>query len=318
MSPRRIFLLFVSTSGLILALPVISRSQAAWVPAQGEGSVTFSYQNLDARDHLNFNGTRSSALGAVHAHTAVIDFEYGITDRLALNVDLAFVASRYKGQIPESPFDNGFYHPTFQDFHFHVRYKLIKSPVVFTPFIGITVPTHDYQVAGHSAVGRGFHELLIGAAVGRQLGPFWPDLYVHASYGQSILKRFQGLNVNRGNAEWEVGWAPTERLTLRFLGFAQKSFGGFNLPIDLHSEEDHEIHDRVARANFARLGGGGTYSMNRSFEINLNYAKTVWGRNIHAVGGVVLGVTWRFSRGFDIREFPVRDDQKDFYHPAHQ
>jgi hypothetical protein len=183
---------------------------------------------------------------------------------------------------------------------------LIKSPVVLTPFVGVTVPTHDYQVLGHSAIGRGFQELLIGAAVGRQLGPLLRDFYVHASYAQTILKRFQGLNVNRGNADWEVGWGATDRITLRFLGFAQKSFGGFNLPVDLHSEEDHEIHDRVARAIFVRLGGGGTFSLSRSFEINVGYAKTVWGRNIHGVGGVVLGLTWRFSRGFDIRKIPLQ------------
>src|SRR5882724_4567741 len=100
MSQRRATLIFVFALGFYLGFPADLRSQA-WVPEKGEGSLTFTYQDLDARDHLNFKGTRSRALGAVHAHTMVMDFEYGISDKLAFNADLAYVASRYKGPIPE-------------------------------------------------------------------------------------------------------------------------------------------------------------------------------------------------------------------------
>jgi len=302
----RTTILFVFVLSFYLTHPATGESQAAWVPAADEGSVTIVYQNLDARDHINFQGRRSNLLGAVHAHTAIVDFEYGITDRLALNADLAYVASRYKGPVPEGPSDDGLYHPAFQDLHVHIRYKLIKTPLVITPFVGVTLPTHNYQALGHSAIGRHFRELLVGVAVGKQLGPRLPNLYVHGVYAQSIMKRFEGFNVNRANAEWEVGWAATERLTARFIGFGQRSFGGFNLPVDLHSEEDHEIHDRVARANFIRLGVGGSFSVSKSFEINFDYARTVWGRNIHAIGGVVMGMTWRFSRGFGLRKMSTR------------
>ncbi len=314
MPHRRLTLIFAFALGCYLGFPASTRSQA-WVPEKGEGSLTFTYQNLDARDHLNFKGTRSSGLGTVHARTTIMDFEYGVTDKLAFNADLTYVGSSYKGPVPEGPSDDGFYHPTFQDLHFHLRYNLLKNPLVVTPFIGVTIPTHDYQVLGHSAIGRGFHELLIGINVGRQLGPMLPNLYVHGRYSYSILKRFEGLNVNRSNAEWEVGWIATKSLTLRFLGSAQKSDGGFDLPIDLHSEQDHEIHDRVARANFVRLGGGASYSLSKSLDINFAYATTIWGRNIHAVGGVALGFTWRFSRGFDLSKTSVNSAPRIFPSP---
>ena len=166
------------------------------------------------------------------------------------------------------------------------------------------------DVAGHSAIGRGFHELLIGVNAGRQLGPILPNVYLHGRYSYTILKRFEGMNLNRSNVDWEVGWLATGKLTLRFLGAWQKSYGGLNLPVDLHSEEDHEIHDRAARADFVRLGGGATFSVNRSFDIDIAYATTVWGRNIHAVGGMALGFSWRFSRGHDISKISAKNSPR--------
>jgi len=276
----------------------------AWVPDKGEGSLSIFYQNLTADDHLNFAGKRNRGLGSVRAHSVLTDFEYGITDRLATNIDLTFIASKYQGPVPEGPSDNGLFHSAFQDAHFHLRYNLIKSPLLVTPFIGITVPTHDYLVSGHSAVGRGFHELLVGVNAGRQLGPFLPHIYVHGRYALSIHKRVEGMNTNRSNADLEIGWVATKRLTLRFFGAAQKSHGGFNLPIDLHTEADHEVHDRLARAVFVRLGVGGTFSVKRSFDIHLGYGTTVWGKNLHAAAGMVLGISWRFTRKHDISKMP--------------
>ncbi len=304
-----IIILFLVVLCVHTEFPAATFAQA-WVPEKGDGSVSVTYQNLVARDHINFTGARASNLGTVRAHSMLIDFEYGITDKLAFNTDLAYIGSNYRGPLPESPFDNGRFHSAFQDAHFHVRYNVLKNPAVVTPFIGVTIPTHNYGVLGHSAIGRGFHELLIGVNAGRQLGPILPNVYFHGRYSYTILKRFEGMNLNRSNVDWEVGWLATGKLTLRFLGAWQKSYGGLNLPVDLHSEEDHEIHDRAARADFVRLGGGATFSVNRSFDIDIAYATTVWGRNIHAVGGMALGFSWRFSRGHDISKISAKNSPR--------
>lgn len=312
MPHKRIAPLLVLSSATLCVLLGFSPAafSQAWVPEKGEGSVSVTYQNLVARNHLNFKGTPSKALGTVHAHSTLMEFEYGITDKLAFNADLAYIASKYNGLVPEGPSDDGFYHPTFQDVHLQVRYNVLKNPLLVTPFIGVTIPTHDYEVLGHATIGRGFHELLVGINAGRQLGPVLPNVYLQGRYSYSILKRFEGFNLNRSNAEWEVGWLANRKLILRFLGAGQKSYDGLNLPIDLHSEDDHEIHDRVARADFARLGGGATFSVSKTFDIHLAYAKTVWGRNIHAVRGVAIGFSWRFSRGFDLSKMPTTSSSR--------
>lgn len=279
------------------------------MPPKGEGSVSFTYQNLYVRDHLDSKGARLDR-GQIRTSTETLSFEYGLANRLALDSDLAYIASKYIGQAPHGPPDNGSYHPTFQDARIGLRYNLLKNPLVLTPFIGVVVPTHDYDPRGHSAVGRGLHEFQVGVNAGRQLGPVLPDVYVHARYSYAIVERVSGLNLNRSNADWEVGYFATESFAFRFLAGWQRTHGGFDLPEDVHSPGDFDIHDRVARANYLRLGGGVTFSVSRSFDIHTAYVTTVSGRNTHAARGLAIGVSWRFSTGLASAQLPVNTSEK--------
>src|SRR5262245_27946711 len=292
---------------LLLTLPAIVFSQA-WTPPKEEGSMSFTYQTLASHDHLDFTGARVD-IGRIRAHTLVMGFEYGLTDRLALDAELAYISSKYTSQLPESPHDDGAYHPTFQDAQLGLRYNVLKNPLVLTPFIGATIPTHDYETRGHSAAGRNFHEFLMGLNVGRQLGPVLPDAYFHVRYSYAVLSHFNGLNLNRSNADWEVGWIATRRCSLRFLGAWQRTQGGLDLPKDL-TEENHELHDRVARANYLRLGGGVTFSVSRSLDVHSAYLTTVSGINTHAVGGLAIGISWRFSKGLATARSSVNTSEK--------
>jgi hypothetical protein len=277
----------------------------AWVPEKGEGSVTLTYQNLVGYDHFDFTGARQN-VGTDRAHSTSLEFEYGVTDKLAFNADVVYVASKYNGELPEGPFDfDGRYHGAFQDAHFQVRYNVRKNPVVLTPFLSVTVPTHHYETSGHSATGRDFYELLLGINAGKQLTPISPNLYVQGRYSFAILKHFAGLNLNRSNFDSELGWVATRRVTLRLLASWQKTYGGLKAPIEFEEpgSERFEFHDRVLQANYFRLGGGITYSLRRNFDVNVAYGGSVSGLNTLAVGGLAIGFSWRFSRGLDISKF---------------
>jgi hypothetical protein len=271
----------------------------AWVPLKGEGSLSTTYSNMYVRNHVNFRGVRNPAAGRIRTNTTLTSFEYGITDKLALTADVAYIASKYIGKDMHGPDDTGSYHPTFQDARLELRYNALKRAVVVTPFIGVTIPTHDYETRGHSAVGRGFHEVLLGVSVGRQLDRLLRDSYVDARYSYTVQRRFAGLNLNRSNADWEVGWFASKRFSIRFLGNWQTTHGGFNLPVDVHRDvpEEFDIHDRVARAKFIHLGGGIGLSVTRSFGIHAAYVTTTYARNSHAAGGFLAGISWSFSRG---------------------
>lgn len=280
-----------------LAVPAFAQ---AWVPLKGEGSVSTTYSNMYVRNHVTFDGTRNPNSGRIRTNMLLTSFEYGFSDKLALSADLAYIASKYIGKAPHSPIDTDSYHPTFQDAHLELRYNVLRKALAVTPFIGTTIPTHDYETRGHSAVGRGFHELLLGVNVGRQLDRILRDSYVHGRYSYAILGRVEDLKLNRSNADFEVGWFATRLLSFRFISAFQKTHGGIITPLNLNPGLDahkNEFHDRITRSNYIYLGGGVSFSVKRSFGIHAAYLTTVYARNVHAPGGMLLGVSWNFSRG---------------------
>lgn len=298
----RQIILWLAVLFLHLALLITAFAQA-WVPEEGEGSVTLIYQKNDVRNHYTSTGTKRDQ-GEIHSHAMVMALEYGLTDKLALDFDLAYIASKWNrpqgplGVRPHGQVDTGFFNPTFQDAHIGLRYNALSRSLLVTPFIGVTIPTHDYEVRGHSAVGLGFKEFLVGVNVGRGLGRLLPNGYVQVRYSFALKKRFAGLNLNRSNADWEVGWLANRRIALRFIGNLQRTHGGFDFPQDLHTDHDFDIHDRVGRENYVRLGGGVTFSVSRNLDIHAAYTPTaIYVRNTHGDKGIVIGFSWRFSKG---------------------
>ena len=297
-SPTLAEILLVSLTALACHLAAPRAIAQAWLPPKGEGTLSFTYQKIDVRDHFTETGEKEDR-GRIHSHNTIMSVEYGLTDKLALDLDVAFIASRFDNlgfRRPHGRVDDGFYHPTFQDSHIGLRYNLLNRGVVLTPFVSFTTPTHGYAVQGHSAVGRGFHELVVGTYVGKQLDQISPKAYVHCRYSFAILKHFDGLNLNRSNFDWEIGWLANKTISFRFIGNLQRTLGGFDLPEDVRDAHDFDIHDRVAKADYLILGGGVTFSLNRSFAIHTAYAATMSARNTHGDGGIIIGISWRFWR----------------------
>ncbi len=289
---------------LHLALPITACSQA-WLPLQGDGRVTLTYQNLHVRYHRNYLGQKTDQ-GPIRTHTLLTSFEYGITNNLAIDADIAHVSSKFEGfvePVPHGPADTGAYHPTFQDSRIALRYNALNTAFVVTPYIAVAFPTHNYETRGHSAAGRALRELQMGVNVGRDLEAVLPGSYIHGRYSYAVVERVEELNLNRSNAEGEFGYLATPRLSLRFLAAWQRTHGGLEIPIDRDHPHFHDIHDQATRANFVRLGGGATLSVTRSLDLHADYIRTVAGRNTHAPRGITVGISWRFSRGFSPDKF---------------
>jgi len=63
-------------------------------------------------------------------------------------------------------------------------------------------------------------------------------------------------------------------------------------------------HSAIGRDFYELLvGGNATY---KTFDIYVGYGGSVSGSNTLAVGGVAMGLSWRFSRGSDISKFPLK------------
>ncbi len=283
---------------LVFVLPKLAHAQA-WLPLQGQGQITVTYENIFVRDHLDYQGKRFDA-GPIRTNTVVTTFEYGLTNNLTLDADLTHVSSKYEGfvgPVPHGPPDTGVYHPTFQDARFGIRYNILARPLVITPFVATVIPTHHYEFRGHSAVGRDLHELQMGVNVGRDLEGVIPRSYIQARYSFALVQRVEDLNLNRSNADWEFGYSATDRVSLRATGAWQKTYGGIRFPIDSGHPHFHELHDRASKSGFVRIGGGLSFSLTKSLDLHADYTNTAVGVSTHGARGLSLGISWRFSRG---------------------
>jgi hypothetical protein len=276
----------------------------AWLPLKGEGTVTLTYQNYYITGHYDRQGKPTSN-GATHAKSVIAEFQYGLTDTIAIAVSLPFVASKYTGPRPSyfvgpfetfpGPLDDGSYHGAFQDLRLEVRRSFFAGPVAIAPFVGGALPTHEYETVGEAVPGRHRRELQLGANAGVLFGRIAPGGFVHVRYTFTTAEREQNLPYRRSNVDLEVGAAALARVSIRGLASWQLAHDAPSLqqlaPI-------WRIHDRFIVPNFVNLGAGVGVDVTRSTEVHAVWIATVSGKGgAHIARMLSVGATWSFGGG---------------------
>jgi hypothetical protein len=289
---------------LLLFAVACDVSAQAWLFPKGEGTVSLSYQNVFVRDHVWSTGDAHD-VGHILSHAVALDVDYSLTDRLAVSVMLPYVASKYYGPAPHQlPIDNGSYNTAFQDFTTGLRYNLSRRPVVLTPFFKAVIPSHNYQYFAHSAAGRDQREFHVGTNFGRRLNPVALNAFVQARYSFAFVERVLGIAPNRSDAEFQVGYFLTPRLSFLGTGQWMHTHSGVDLIFGaghggLNSDQ-WPHHDQIARASLLDVGGGAAFAINGSLEIFLSVARSVEGRNGHLHASVVtVGLSRTFGSRFE-------------------
>ena len=296
------------TFSLLQLLAPAGGSAQAWLPGKDNGNVSIAYKNIYVRDHLDMRGIRQNK-GQIRSNVLAMDFDYGLTRRLAVNVGVPLEMVKYTGTDPHRDsnqvkyLDDGTYHGGFQDFRFGLRYALARrTPVVVTPFIDGIVPSHKYDTFAHSALGRDLRELLVGTNVGWQGGEesLLSNIYTQARISYAFVERVLGRSHNRTNIDSEVGYFLTPRLALTGLASFQKHHGN---PLDTDStrgpdqwtEEEEHDHMQLLRSDMFDVGAGAAFLLNGKTSVYANGLHTVWGRNGHPIqAGLIVGINLRF------------------------
>ena len=291
----------------IVALPVVlvmassSRTQAqAWVPEEGQASISFFYTHGDVRYHLfsgDFNASgvykgKRRDLGALQSHSMHIALDYGVSSNVALSASIPAIVSRYDGIRPDNEaVDDGLFRGGFQDFEFKVRYMSVQSPLVVTPFMSVVIPSHDYETFGHTAIGRDLMELHFGFYLGKLLTFISDNLYTQVGYDFAYVEKHHDVRVNRSNIDLTLGYFVTPSVTVSTSMSYLKSHGGIDW-LDIHNQADLHEHDRHAAANYLALGGLVSVALNDALNFFVGYSGILWGENTHEIRTVAIGSNW--------------------------
>jgi hypothetical protein len=311
---RRYSLLLV-TVATFLAMPANHAAAQAWVMPQGEGDVTFSFQQIDNTGHRRTNGFLLPR-GLSMDRSLYLEGEYGITSRLSVSASVPFVFAKYTDPNPPAPpipflpedqcrcWQSG-----WQDFGFTARYNLIGGAAgafALTPSVSLGAPTHDYNFRGEAALGRDLREERIAIDVGRRLDAISSNLSIQGGYSYAFVEKVMGISTNRSNAAVEVGYLVKRRLQLRGQNLWQRTHGGLRFgspspadlvfPGEVNTPELLYQHDRLLRDNYWHVGGGGGYSFPR-IDIFATYIAFARGTDTHAGRAITISVVVPFRAG---------------------
>jgi len=292
----------VTPVALAVTFWVADAEAQAWLPPKGEATLALGFLHTSADDHLDYKGN-PAAPGAMIWNNIVSDLSYGVTDRLAVRLNLPFVISKYGGSLPHAAvpgrpnLDDGAWHSTFQDLLAEVRFRATQGSIAVTPFAAVSIPTHDYPYYGHGAAGRQLVEGQVGVAAGRLLDPILPNAYLQVRYMFGMPEKVLGISHNRSQVNFETGYLLGPAFTLRVLGSWQKSHGGWRVPLDFppFTSPEFQVHDQLNRSDYFRLGGGVSYSLTGSVDVNLFGYGTVSGKNDVNMSGLGMSLTWSAS-----------------------
>jgi hypothetical protein len=283
----------------LLFLPTQSFAQA-WVPPKGEGSVSLAAQQLNVKKH--FAGKEIVDAGHINTGVLLADMTYGLTDKVAVDLAVPFVVTKYSGgrPHPNTNIDDGAYHNSFTDFRMSVRYNLTRKSAVITPYVGSVVPSHDYQFYGHSAFGEQLNELQIGTFIAKLFTSGVPGMFVSSRIAYGFVEKVQDISHNRTVADLEAGYFVSPSFRAFGMMNGQYTHGGIDFPITGQTglpPELRPVHDVIQRVHYVNLGGGFAYSVKDSFDIFASFSREVAGRNGHVLNrGITLGASWSFSR----------------------
>lgn len=299
--PRRLHPLAVAATLLIAPVFTVAARAQAWVPARGEGAVSIAVQNMTATKHLA--GAVEVSAGRIDTTVVLADVTYGLTDRIAVDVALPLVTSRYSGDFrhPNTDIDDGSYRSSLTDFRMALRYNLSRERLVVTPYVGSVVPSHNYPFYGHAAPGLQLNELQVGVYAAKLVERGLPGLFVSGRYAFGFVEKVLDISHNRSLADLEVGYFFTDRLRTFATTSAGYTHGGIDFPINGLpglAPEYRVNHDQIQQVHFVNVGGGAAFSLTDSVDVFGSLTTEVAGRNGHLMDrGATIGVSWGFRRG---------------------
>ena len=290
-----------------MCLPSVAAAQA-FTPPEGVGAVTLAWQFVDNTGHRFTDGS-TLARGQSVTTSALVDVDYGVTERLSMSVGIPYVFAKYTGA--NEPFSGlpvdlcRCWNSSFQDFSVSGRYRLGSDSWAVTPVMRYDLPSHRYQFAGEAVVGRNLQEAQLGVTAAVKLLRILPRANVQVSYLFAIVERpLPDVGIDRSNSAVEFGYALHRSFYVSGNTNWQRTHGGlrngspsgapFPPPGELNTPERFAQRDRVIRSNYWHAGATLSYSI-RQTDLFLSVTKYMSGTDTHDGQAYTVGTTFYFS-----------------------
>lgn len=160
---------FLWTS-IVLAIVASGQAHAAgespWLPAEGSGSVTYSYGQQTA-ERFYVDDMEMTLPRELELKTSTLNFSYGFTDRLAFDAKIAYGSSDFLVDPVLAP--NGGL-SGLGDSRFGLRYKWHEGDVATFTVSGAAIIEGDYDTGAITAIGDGGSGFELSGILGLQSG----------------------------------------------------------------------------------------------------------------------------------------------------
>jgi hypothetical protein len=288
------------TGGLLVAAtwhaPLLAQTQTSiGVPLQGHGSVAIVFYQAQAHRRVlpDAFGGGLVEQGDVTQRSATLTFDYGLTDRLALDVTLPFKSNRYVGSTPHDPsrlvddhgehlIDDGRYHGGWADAGVGLRWLWRTEPVVVTPFVSLYFPTSDYPIFTAAARGTGQRRLDLGVNVGGRFRGALRNLTWQAGYAYSYMEKTRPANspdhrVNHSIASVQLGYAFSPQWSTSLGWRYRKTHGALSMPEDFNFPLTDDLfyhHDQLFGLEQGIVEAGAAYQWNDRYTLFASVGRT--------------------------------------------
>lgn len=282
------------------------------VPGKGAGSVGVTLQHITINEREL--GFVREEFGEITLRSAYFDFDYGLTDRLALNVTLPFKSNRYVGDFPHDPrlldddrgerfLDDGAYHSNWGDWGVNLRWLWRTEPVAITPFIGYYWPSNDYPLFTETQAGTQQWRVDAGFNAG---GRLWSvrNVYWQAGYAFSYKQKTRPADaparrVNRSRLSLELGWLATPRLTSFVTLSHVRPHNAVAFPdgfTGILVNDQWYWHDQLLPWEYTTWAVGFSYAISDRYGLSMSYGRTLDIPFGHVYDpALTLGFSRRFS-----------------------
>lgn len=145
---------------------VYASGESPWLPAEGAGTVGFSYGQQTA-DRFFAGDTELQLPADLDLWTSTISLSYGFSDRLAFDASVGYAGSDFivdPGLAPEGGLSG------ITDSRFGLRYKIHEGDVATFTLNGAVIIEGNYDVGAISAIGDGGSGAELSGLLGLQSG----------------------------------------------------------------------------------------------------------------------------------------------------